>query len=422
MSLAELRIVILGSGIAGVCCAQELVRQHTSSARSCPTITLVTPAPSIKLPVRVHALSPHLTSFDVETLPLDEALSALPSRVRVVCDAVRTVDVAARTVHTSGGVSLPYDRLCVCTGARPAGDAVAEQVATELRPRILTVRDVDSVAALNTRLSASEHVTVIGNGGIAMELVHALRTSDRPPTVRWCVRDAHLGHAMLDAEASAFLLPSVFPDGDPVPSSLPVSFLPLTSAPTTTTTTTTTTAPTPAPTSGTPAFTTNSTTTTTTSSSFSSSSSSSTIGGALGPFWVSQLAGSVSPAGHRHIVHFYPAPAVSVASSAAAHTPAGPRLPLHVDYQTQLAALQEHATGRVHVTLTSGLSFLTDTVVLCLGVVPQLPQFLPPLACTADGALQVDCRLRTSAPDVYAVCVCADFISALAINPFTCLL
>lgn len=58
---------------------------------------------------------------------------------------------------------VPFDRLCVATGASPRA-AVSHE-------RVLTIRDTDSVATLNARLSTARRVLVVGNGGIALEFV-----------------------------------------------------------------------------------------------------------------------------------------------------------------------------------------------------------------------------------------------------------
>lgn len=104
-----------------------------------------------------------------------------------------------------GGGRLPYDKLCICAGARPkqlppgvfqapAAAAAAPAAAEEAEPhggggeqqaqqaqrdaelaevhaRVLTIRDTDSVARLAARLRAARRVAVVGNGGIALELM-----------------------------------------------------------------------------------------------------------------------------------------------------------------------------------------------------------------------------------------------------------
>lgn len=69
-------------------------------------------------------------------------------------------------LHLKSGATLPYDQLCICTGGRPRtlpGITPAD--------RILTLRDVDSIDALAHRIRSARRAVVVGNGGIAMELV-----------------------------------------------------------------------------------------------------------------------------------------------------------------------------------------------------------------------------------------------------------
>lgn len=66
---------------------------------------------------------------------------------------------------------------------------------------------------------------VVGNGGIALELVHSLahlehlrspsNQSRREREIIWAIKDRHLGNTFLDQAASAFVFPFLFPEGDP---------------------------------------------------------------------------------------------------------------------------------------------------------------------------------------------------------------
>lgn len=100
----------------------------------------------------------------------------------------------------ANGERLPYDKLCICAGARPkqlpadafrasaaapghkeqqqegqAGRQPARQAGAweleQARRRVLTIRDTDSVARLAALLASVRRVAVVGNGGIALELV-----------------------------------------------------------------------------------------------------------------------------------------------------------------------------------------------------------------------------------------------------------
>ena len=60
---------------------------------------------------------------------------------------------------------LPYGRLCVASGARPRRLSCAAAHA------VLQLRDTDDVRALAARLNTARRVLLVGNGGIALELV-----------------------------------------------------------------------------------------------------------------------------------------------------------------------------------------------------------------------------------------------------------
>lgn len=81
------------------------------------------------------------------------------------------------------GRRLPFDKLCICAGARPkqlppvvfrsasgAEAAQGEELAA-LQRRVLTIRDTDSVQRLGRQLRHAARVAVVGNGGIALELM-----------------------------------------------------------------------------------------------------------------------------------------------------------------------------------------------------------------------------------------------------------
>ncbi|KNE69222.1 hypothetical protein AMAG_13612, partial [Allomyces macrogynus ATCC 38327] len=53
---------------------------------------------------------------------------------------------------------------------------------------------------------------VVGNGGIALELLNEIR---RIPIV-WAIKDNYLGNTFLDAEASAFFEPHLFTQNEPI--------------------------------------------------------------------------------------------------------------------------------------------------------------------------------------------------------------
>lgn len=84
---------------------------------------------------------------------------------------------------------LPYDKLCICAGARPKELAVPPDVAAS--GRVLTLRDTGSVERLAAALGTARRVVVVGNGGIALQCMWAAGRGGRgggaqPPHTALC--------------------------------------------------------------------------------------------------------------------------------------------------------------------------------------------------------------------------------------------
>ncbi|KAK9845833.1 hypothetical protein WJX81_003814 [Elliptochloris bilobata] len=177
-----MRCVVVGGGIAGVCCAEELCRLRPDYS-----VTLVSEDRTLKGVTNVVQLSQSVEEFDV----VERDLTTLPQRnLRVVQARAAGLDLDARELRLQGGGGLPYDRLCLCVGATPR--RLAEG------PNVLVLRDCDSVASLAARLNTARQVALVGNGGIALELAHALRGVE----VVWVVRHGQIGDSFFDLDAA----------------------------------------------------------------------------------------------------------------------------------------------------------------------------------------------------------------------------
>lgn len=96
------------------------------------------------------------------------------------------------------GVELVYDKLCVCTGSVPH--------LISNHPQVIGIRDIDSISDLVGRLQTARRIAVVGNGGIALELIHNLPFCD----FEWIIRDSNLGSTFFDEYSSRFLVPSIY--------------------------------------------------------------------------------------------------------------------------------------------------------------------------------------------------------------------
>lgn len=90
------------------------------------------------------------------------------SNLTLVKDVVVHIDSKNQFVKTKSGAEISYSDVCVCTGASP------KSIMPSVAPIgfEITLRDTDSVVTLVERLSTCQHVALIGNGGIALDLVY----------------------------------------------------------------------------------------------------------------------------------------------------------------------------------------------------------------------------------------------------------
>jgi hypothetical protein len=75
-------------------------------------------------------------------------------------------------------------------------------------PRVIGIRDTESVMDLTAKMADARRIMVIGNGGIAMELVYEVKNCE----VIWTIKDAAIGTTFFDEGAAKFFL-SAFEDG-----------------------------------------------------------------------------------------------------------------------------------------------------------------------------------------------------------------
>ena len=98
-------------------------------------------------------------------------------------------------IITSSGQNYSYKKLCLCTGSIP------KLVEFESK-NIIGLRDTDSAVELKQKLSHSKRVCIIGNGGIATELIHELKNVH----IIWVVRNKYVASTFVDSGAAEFLV------------------------------------------------------------------------------------------------------------------------------------------------------------------------------------------------------------------------
>lgn len=189
----EATFLIIGGGIAGVSCAESLALLLPNEI-----IYLISESALIKTVTNVFALTKCLQSFDVTESSFD-SLKNYPN-IKVIHDFLNHIDDLEHTVKTSSGKIIKYKYLCLCTGASPKLIPQAENFF-----QIIGIRDTDSVENLLKLLSKSKNVMIVGNGGIATELIYQMKNIE----CHWVIKDKHISSTFVDPGAAEFFQSSI---------------------------------------------------------------------------------------------------------------------------------------------------------------------------------------------------------------------
>lgn len=190
----EATFVVVGGGIAGVTCVETLLLLKPDS-----TVMLISESPLVKVAVNLQAVTKTLTSFDVVEQHIS-VLSNKYTKISVLHDNLTHIDSNAHTITTKGNKNIKYKYLCLCMGARPK---IIHQ--GENSSFVLGIRDTDSVETLTEKLKTTQRLAVVGNGGIATELIHKLQNV----AIDWIIKDNHITATFVDAGASEFFKKSL---------------------------------------------------------------------------------------------------------------------------------------------------------------------------------------------------------------------
>ncbi|XP_054024007.1 pyridine nucleotide-disulfide oxidoreductase domain-containing protein 1 [Dryobates pubescens] len=198
--VARSRFVVVGGGIAGVTCAEKLAMDFPSE-----DIFLITASPVIKAVTNFKQVSKTLEEFDVEEQPSSLLEKRYPN-IKVIQSGVKHLKSAEHKVLTEDGKEYIYDKLCLCAGAKP-------KLILEGNPYVLGIRDTDSAEAFQKNLAQAERIVVVGNGGIALELVYEIQGCE----VIWAIKDKAIGNTFFDAGAAEFLIPKLTAENQETP-------------------------------------------------------------------------------------------------------------------------------------------------------------------------------------------------------------
>ncbi|XP_004693284.1 PREDICTED: pyridine nucleotide-disulfide oxidoreductase domain-containing protein 1 [Condylura cristata] len=183
------KFVVVGGGIAGVTCAEQLAVQFPSEE-----ILLVTASPVIKAVTNFKQVSKTLEEFDVEE-QLSTVLEKRFPNIKVIESGVKQLKSEEHCILTEDGHQHVYKKLCLCAGAKP-------KLICEGNPYVLGIRDTDSAQEFQKKLVTARRIVIIGNGGIALELVYEVEGCE----VIWAIKDKAIGNTFFDAGAAEFLI------------------------------------------------------------------------------------------------------------------------------------------------------------------------------------------------------------------------
>nr|XP_040030571.1 pyridine nucleotide-disulfide oxidoreductase domain-containing protein 1 isoform X2 [Gasterosteus aculeatus aculeatus] len=357
--------VIVGGGIAGVTCVEQLSSQIPSA-----DVALITASPYIKTVTNYKQVSKTLEEFDVAERPFSVLVEKFPN-ITVIHSAVISLHTQSHSLETADGRIFSYEKLCICSGGRP-------KLLTWDNPYVLGIRDTDSAQELQKQLSTAKRIIVVGNGGIALELAYEVEGCE----VIWAVKDKAIGNTFFDAGAAQFLIPSLevektiraapckrprYTTEDPEPGA--------------------------------------SQTFTADKNAQRHGSGPIEAGSALGPDWHDGIVLRGAEQVSRRVSLEYQCEVEKIFTSAEL---------LNSPQQTP----ENEGSWPIYIKLTNGKTFGCDFVVSATGVVPNVEPFLHDnnFALADDGGLQVDDHMMTSEPDVYAagdVCTACWVHSAL---------
>lgn len=194
----EATFVIVGGGIAGVSCAETLGFLEPEKS-----IILLSESSLIKTVTNLRAVTKTIIDFDVHETS-SSSLTQKYNNVSVIHDAMMEVDDVNSRIVTKSGKIIKYSFLCLCLGAEPKLIPQSEH----FPDYIVGIRDTDSVEILIEKLKYCTHLLVVGNGGIASELVYKVKNIE----IHWVVKDNHISATFVDPGAAEFFQNSLHTD------------------------------------------------------------------------------------------------------------------------------------------------------------------------------------------------------------------
>lgn len=185
------RYVVIGNGIAGQTCAEELRKLDADAS-----IVIIA---AEKHPLYNRVALPRYLRGQVrrEKVFMRTVEDYAKQNLEIHFETwVTEIDTAQKAVHTNHGQSFPYDALLIATGGRPkpppwpGSDEVAQ---------CLGFQTIDDTDAIIEKADTSGHVLVMGGSFIGYELAEGV-SFRKTAKVTWIMRGPWFLRYVLDAE------------------------------------------------------------------------------------------------------------------------------------------------------------------------------------------------------------------------------
>ncbi|KMQ50562.1 pyridine nucleotide-disulfide oxidoreductase [Chitinispirillum alkaliphilum] len=169
-----LRIVIVGSGIAGVSAAE-------SARKSSPDASIILISKENHLPYYRINLTRYLAGEISEDKLLIHPGSWYSSKkiTLMLNKELSSIDYSGKKIRIRGGDTLEYDKLIVTTGAHP----FVPPILGASRENVTVFRTKDNADFINRQCKLAENVVVIGGGTLGIETAGAIAKAGKNVTV-----------------------------------------------------------------------------------------------------------------------------------------------------------------------------------------------------------------------------------------------
>ncbi|KAG7199237.1 hypothetical protein KM043_018106 [Ampulex compressa] len=183
----ECTFAVVGGGIAGASCTEGLGFLAPNEKT-----VLITASPMIKTITNILPLGKTLMQFDVKEKST-EAFVETHISLQVIHDVVIKIDPSMKLIYTQTGKTVKYKMLCLCNGASP-------KLIAKHNDFVIGIRDTESVTHFLQKIHNARKIIVVGNGGIATEIIHEVKDIE----MIWVIKDKHISATFVDPGAAEF--------------------------------------------------------------------------------------------------------------------------------------------------------------------------------------------------------------------------